>query len=65
MQFGVILGPGSGLSVPPMGFLCITDPGTCYQQIIKGENVLTTCPSREMDASEIAILHLFYRIHLL
>ena len=31
---------------------------------MEGENVLTTCPTREMDASEIAILHRYYRIHL-
>ena len=31
---------------------------------MEGENVLTTCPTREMDASEIAILHRNYRIHL-
>ena len=30
---------------------------------MEGENVLTTCPTREMDASEIAILHRYHRIH--
>ena len=64
MQFGVLLGPCSGLSVPPMRCLCIADPCTYYWQIMEGENVLTTWPTREMDASEIAILHRYYRIHL-
>ena len=29
---------------------------------MEGKNVLKTCPTREMDASEIAILHRYYRI---
>ena len=31
---------------------------------MEDKNVLTMCPTREMDASEISILHRYYRIHL-
>ena len=63
MQFGVSLGPCSGLSVPPMGRLCITDLCSCYQRIMESETVLITCPTREMDASAFAICR-YFKIHL-
>ena len=31
---------------------------------MEGKNVLTMCPTREIDAFEIAILHRYYRFHL-